>query len=378
MLAGACNSGKSSLLNALCGQSAAIVSAEAGTTTDPVKKPIELPGLGACVIVDTPGLDDGTALGAVRSERTRSELSRADIIVAVLDAEKKSDSVSLLKDLQSYDAPVIAVLGKSDLSVSPEDAAAGFGKDVIPVSASAGLGIPELLARLSAEAAKNEATITGSLVKAGDTVVLVMPQDSQAPKGRLILPQVQTIRELLDKGCTAVCCTPERLEQTLAGLAGMPDLVITDSQVFGAVAGKLPDGCRLTSFSVLMAAYKGDIKVFSEGVKALDGLTEKSRVLIAEACSHVPRNEDIGRVKIPALLRKRIGRGVRIDFCNGADFPENLNEYDLIVHCGGCMFTRRHVLSRVRRASESGVPVTNYGILLAALAGILPRVSMPE
>lgn len=374
VLAGNCNSGKSSLLNALCGQKAAIVSPRPGTTTDPVKKPAELPGLGACVIVDTPGIDDNDQLGALRMERSREEFAKADMIIAVADAEKSEDFENLLKNLKKYGVPVITVVSKSDLTRSD---AALFGKDVIAVSAATGEGIDALLKRLASEISDSDITITGNLVKAGDIVVLVMPQDKQAPKGRLILPQVQTLRELLDKGCIPICTTPDNLAEALSHLDRTPDLVITDSQVFPQVSAIIPEECRLTSFSVLMAAYKGDAALFLEGLKALDTFTEESRVLIAEACSHVPQTEDIGRVKIPRLLRSRFGAELQIDFCNGADFPENLSVYNLIIHCGGCMFTRRHVLSRVRRASASGVPITNYGMLLAHFAGILPRVVLP-
>lgn len=376
VLAGNCNSGKSSLLNALCGQNAAVVSSRPGTTTDPVKKPAELPGLGACVIVDTPGIDDNDELGALRMERSREELAKADMIIAVTDAEKSESSEDLLKNLKKYGVPVITVVSKSDLAPCA-DSEMKSGGDVIKVSAVTGEGIDLLLERLAAEMSGSEITITGNLVKAGDIVVLVMPQDRQAPKGRLILPQVQTLRELLDKGCIPICCAPDNLVNVLSHLDRTPDLVITDSQVFPQVSAIIPEECRLTSFSVLMAAYKGDAVLFLEGLKAFDTFTEDSRVLIAEACTHVPQTEDIGRVKIPRLLRSRFGSGLQIDFCNGSDFPENLSAYDLIIHCGGCMFTRRHVLSRVRRASASGVPITNYGMLLARFAGILPRVVLP-
>ena len=376
VIAGNCNSGKSSLLNAICGQNAAVVSPRPGTTTDPVRKPAELPGLGACVIVDTPGIDDNDDLGVLRMERSREEFAKADMIIAVADAEKSGDFEDLLKNLKKYGVPVITVVSKSDLTPCA-DSQMKSGGDAIKVSAVTGEGIDLLLKRLAAEMSGSDITITGNLVKAGDIVVLVMPQDKQAPKGRLILPQVQTLRELLDKGCIPICTTPDNLAEALSHLDRTPDLVITDSQVFPQVSAIIPEECRLTSFSVLMAAYKGDAALFLEGLKALDTFTEESRVLIAEACSHVPQTEDIGRVKIPRLLRSRFGSGLRIDFCNGADFPENLSAYDLIIHCGGCMFTRRHVLSRVRRASASGVPITNYGMLLAHFAGILPRVVLP-
>lgn len=377
VLAGTCNSGKSSLLNALCSQKVSVVSSRPGTTTDPVKKAVELPGLGACVIVDTPGIDDNDELGALRMERSREEFAKADIIIAVIDAEKEAKARNLLESLRKYGVPVIKVVGKSDLAVPDADNALKYGEDAITVSAVTGEGLDILLKRLASEMSDSDITVTGNLVRSGDIVVLVMPQDKQAPKGRLILPQVQTLRELLDKGCITICCTPHNLADTLSHLDRNPDLIITDSQVFPQVSAIIPEQCRLTSFSVLMAAYKGDAELFLEGIKALDAFTSRSRVLIAEACSHVPQTEDIGRVKIPRLLRSRFGSELQIDFCNGADFPEDLSAYDLIIHCGGCMFTRRHVLSRVRKASVSGVPITNYGMLLAHFAGILPRVVLP-
>ena len=218
--------------------------------------------------------------------------------------------------------------------------------------------------------------LTGGLAEAGDVVVLVMPQDIQAPKGRLILPQVQTLRNLLDKGCTPVCSTADRLPQALAALSAPPALMITDSQVFPRAEALCPAQTRLTSFSILFARQKGDIRLFMEGAKALLALRPDARVLIAEACTHVPRHEDIGRVKLPRLLRRRFGESLRIEVVGGNDFPEELSGYDLVIHCGACMFTRRHVLNRLRRARACGVPVTNYGVALAALGGMLERVEV--
>ena len=219
-----------------------------------------------------------------------------------------------------------------------------------------------------------DVSLLRGLVDAGDIALLVMPQDSQAPVGRLILPQVQTIRELLDRGCVPVCCTPATMPRALDGLSAAPALVITDSQVFKEVYAMPPPGSRLTSFSILMAAYKGDIDYFVESASALDALGDGNRVLIAESCTHAPKNEDIGRVKIPAMLRRKAGEGLVIDFVRGKDFPDDLTPYSLVIHCGGCMFNRRHILSRVSRAREQRVPMTNYGILLARLSGILDKV----
>jgi [FeFe] hydrogenase H-cluster maturation GTPase HydF len=236
-----------------------------------------------------------------------------------------------------------------------------------------------LLERLVAAAPREEQKfLTGGLVQAGSSVLLVMPQDSEAPKGRLILPQVQVLRELLDRGCVPHCCTPDSLPAALESLSRLPDLTITDSQVFAKVNGALPEDCPLTSFSVLLAAAKGDVRVFVEGARAIDALRPGDRVLVAEACTHVPDTEDIGRVKIPALLRRRAGGSLRVDIAAGNDFPEDLSPYSLIVHCGACVANARLVRSRIRKALLAGVPITNYGIALAALNGILGRISIPD
>ena len=244
------------------------------------------------------------------------------------------------------------------------------------VSAKYKTGIDELRAEIIRKQPENyEAKeITGDLAKEGDTVLLVMPQDIQAPKGRLILPQVQTLRELLDKKCVALCTTADKIDEALAALAKPPQLIITDSQVFPLVYSKKPEESKLTSFSILFANYKGDLQHFILGAEAVDKLNENSKVLIAEACTHAPLEEDIGRVKIPALLRRRIGEGLRIDVVAGSDFPDDLSHYDLIIHCGACMFNRKHVLTRVRQAKAQGVPITNYGVVLAKLSGILDQI----
>ncbi|MBR5703849.1 MAG: 50S ribosome-binding GTPase [Bacteroidales bacterium] len=337
---GPVNSGKSSLINALAGQEVSLVSPVPGTTTDPVRKAIELPGLGPCVLIDTAGLDDGSLLGSERERRTRAILDEADVAV---------------------------LLGKADL----------VEESGIPiVRYTRGESIESLVRRISEAVPKEEERwLTGRLVKPGDCVLLVMPQDSEAPKGRLILPQVQVLRELLDRGCNALCCTPESLQAALAKVT--PDLVITDSQVFALVNAAIPAEIPLTSFSVLLAAAKGDIDTFVGGAAAIDRLTPDSRVLIAEACTHVPDSEDIGRVKIPALLRKRAGDGLQVEIAAGNDFPEDLTPYDLIIHCGACVATKTLVRSRTRKALLAGVPITNYGIALAKLQGILGRISLP-
>lgn len=373
VLTGRCNVGKSSLMNALCGSDTALVASLPGTTTDAVTKGVELPGAGACTLVDTAGLDDTTPLGDARRSRTQREIERADIVVAVYRPDDPSP------ELPAATCPVICVMNCADLpDADAAELERKLGREVVAVSALTGEGIGQLRAVIARAAESSQPLITGDLVNPGNTVVLVMPQDPQAPKGRLILPQSATIRELVGRGVITVCTDVEHLRDTLDGLRAAPALTITDSQVFGAVAAILPATARLTSFSVLMAGYKGDIRLFMEGAKALDRLTENSRVLIAEACAHAPATEDIGRVKIPRMLRKRVGEGLRIDFASGQDFPEDLGGYDLVVHCGGCMFTRRHVLSRCRRAAEQSVPVTNYGILIAHATGILDRITVPS
>ncbi|MDO4294588.1 MAG: [FeFe] hydrogenase H-cluster maturation GTPase HydF [bacterium] len=381
------NAGKSSLMNALTGQQTAVVSEIAGTTTDLVKKAMEVRGLGACVLIDTAGFDDEGELGSLRMQKTRESIAQAEIAILVLSTEENEEEWSLEeqwnKDLQQAGVRTVLVLNQVDKGFDTSKIAKikeRFGVCPLPVSARTGEGIPELLEALvkAMPEGNKEQTILGNLVKAGDLVMLVMPQDAEAPKGRLILPQVQTIRELLDRKCISMNVTPETMEGALAALKKAPDLIVTDSQVFAQVYEKTPKESRLTSFSVLFAAYKGDAKVFREGAEVIDQLGENAKILIAEACTHAPLTEDIGRVKIPALLRKRLGEGVQIDVRGGVDFPKNLAQYDLIVHCGGCMFHRKYLLSRIESAKRAGVPITNYGILIAKLSGILDRVTLPE
>lgn len=349
---GLTNSGKSTLVNAICGQEVSLVSAVPGTTTDPVRKVVELPELGPCVLIDTAGIDDGGILGEERKRLTRAVMDETDIAV-VLDASSDPDG---------WTARLIALLREEDIPT------------VVYRRAES---VESLLRRLVEAAPREEESfLTGDLVREGSSVVLVMPQDSEAPKGRLILPQVQIIRELLDRGCTPVCCTPDSLAGTVAGLKDAPALVITDSQVFKFVNESIPADWPLTSFSILLAAAKGDIRTFIDGARAMANLKPGSKVLIAEACTHVPDTEDIGRVKIPALLRKRVP-DLEAMVAAGNDFPEDLSPYSLIIHCGACVANAALVRSRIRKALLAGVPITNYGIAIAALQGILDRVSLP-
>ena len=374
------NAGKSSLINALTGQEISLVSPVAGTTTDPVYKSFELAGVGPVVFIDTAGLDDVGDLGALRVERTRQALDKTDVAILVL-TEAPMEELPWLDLLKEKGRPVLAVLNKSDTLPSPDLTAEGLseilGRPVLPVSAATGKNIDKLRTALAEAAPPDfwELSITGDLAQTGDLVLLVMPQDIQAPKGRLILPQVQTIRELLDKKCTVVSCTADCIETTLQALARPPKLIITDSQAFPTVWKSKPAESLLTSFSILFAGYKGDIDEFLAGAKAIDGLVENSRVLIAEACAHAPKEEDIGRVKIPRLLRKKVGEGLSVDFVRGNDFPEDLSPYDLVIHCGACMFNRQHVMSRIAQAKNQNTPICNYGVVLAALNGILDKVS---
>ncbi len=377
-LIGRTNAGKSTLMNRLAGQDVSIVSPEAGTTTDPVNKPMELNGMGAVVIMDTPGLDDTTTLGKERMARTSKILDRTDIAVILCTSTECATEERMMEECRVREIPVVVVLAQSDLHTNAKAAAEALrtklNRTVIAVSGKTGEGMEELRQALIECRPQEERLITEGFCKEGDCVMLVMPQDKSAPKGRLIQPQVQTIRELLDRGCTPICCTPDKMAQTLAMLAAPPQLIITDSQAFNEVYALKPEASTLTSFSILFARYKGDIELFTEGVKVLSSITESSRILIAEACSHTPQNEDIGRVKLPRLLRKRFGEGLTIDIVSGADYPEDLTCYDLVIHCGACMFNRKHVLSRVERARQQGVAITNYGVILAALTGILDRV----
>ena len=417
------NAGKSSLINALTGQDIALVSDAPGTTTDPIYKSMELHPVGPVVFIDTAGFDDEGTLGRLRVERTAGVVDKTDVGIIVIDnedLEKAAPAAAVLAEeklwaekLAERNVPLIFVLNKCDETqvpgednspataeaadaglqdhdrdeVATADAAAAAiaelaGKwPVIKVSALHKTGIEELRKAIEQSVPEDflREKILGDMVEEGGLVLLVMPQDIQAPKGRLILPQVQTLRELLDRKCTAVATTADGFERALSALNRAPDLIITDSQCFGQVYEKKPAESALTSFSVLFAAYKGDIEKFVSGASLLDDMTENSRVLIAEACTHVPLSEDIGREKIPNLLRKRFGKGIEVVNVCGNDFPsaEELKGFDLVIHCGACMFNRKHVMSRIAAAEAAGVPITNYGVVLAKLTGILDKIELP-
>ena len=360
----------------------AIVSDIAGTTTDPVSKSMEISGIGPCLLVDTAGFDDTSSLGKERLKKTLKVLSKTDLAVMVYRTRDIVIELEWIKKLADLHIPIIHVVNEEESPVTTEriveDIIQSTSDRPLIVNAKTGKQIEKLLERI-AEFKDNDqsSTITGNLVKPGDVVLLVMPQDPQAPKGRLILPQAQTIRELLDKGCIPIACTTERIENALASLVSPPRLIITDSQVLPYVKKVVPASCRITTFSILFAGYKGDIKIFIEGAKAIENLKPKSRILIAEACTHTPLPEDIGREKIPAMLRKRIGDTLQVDIIGGASFPTDLSNYDLVIHCGACMFNRKHVLTRIKQAVEQGVPITNYGITIAYLSGMLEGIVYP-
>lgn len=371
------NSGKSSLINAITGQETALVSNVAGTTADPVFKSMEVHGIGPCVFIDTAGFDDVGTLGRLRVEKTEEAAKKTDLALLIFSLGGFAEELEWLARFRRSGTPVVPVVNKADIAEAALLAARvreEAGVDPVLVSAKTGKGVAALrtaILRAVPEGFEQE-SITGDLCKAGDLVLLVMPQDIQAPKGRLILPQVQVLRELLDKKCLVSCCTGDNFEDALSSLSAAPDLIITDSQLFRPVYERKPKESPLTSFSVLMAGYKGDLAYFTRSAAAIDSLTERSRVLIAEACTHAPLKEDIGREKIPRLLRQRVGQGLAIDFARGVDFPADLTHYDLVIHCGACMFNRKYVIARVEEARAQGVPMTNYGVALARLMGLPP------
>lgn len=380
---GRTNSGKSSLINKLTGQSVSIVSDISGTTTDLVYKAMEFHPLGPCVFIDTAGFDDESELAVKRIEKTKLAGEKTDIAIMVISAENNSfaencQELTWYEYFKKKNIPVIFIINKSDLSLENAKILSAkieeFTKEkpliISCINDNDTTEIKNALIRKMPQD-YDTAFITGNLVTEDDVIMLVMPQDIQAPKGRLILPQVQTIRELLDRKCITICVTADKIKQGLSSLVKPPKLIITDSQVFPLVYETKPKESMLTSFSVLFAAYKGDLTYYIEGAKAIDKLTENSRVLIAECCTHAPLAEDIGRVKIPNMLRKRFGKKLIIEHVSGTDFPKDLAKYDLIIQCGGCMFNRRYILSRIDRAKQQKIPMTNYGVTIAHITGIL-------
>jgi [FeFe] hydrogenase H-cluster maturation GTPase HydF len=381
------NVGKSSLVNAITGQPVSIVSDTPGTTTDPVEKAQELSPLGPVVFIDTAGLDDTGELGALRVKRTEKALERADVALLVTEAGCfGEDEARLAARLVASDTPFAVIVNKIDtVSPTPEElsrvaAVCDPAAPVIPVSAAQGDGIAaikEALVRLAPDDWFAEPRLVGDLLRAGELAVLVVPIDLGAPKGRLILPQVQAIRDILDSDARAMVVKERELRDAFAQLSIPPALVVCDSQVVLKTAGDTPQDIPLTTFSILMARFKGDLARLAEGAAAIDRLRPGDRVLIAEACTHHPLADDIGRVKIPRWLRQYAGGGVDVEVKAGAAFPEDLSPYALVVHCGACVVNRKAMLSRLYQAMRQGVPMTNYGLCISFLQGVLPRVLEP-
>lgn len=385
------NAGKSSLINALTSQNLAIVSDVKGTTTDPVAKSMELLPLGPVVLIDTPGLDDTGDLGALRVQKAHQTLNKTDIAILVVDASSgvTAEDQRILSRIREKQIPCLVAVNKSDLDSAGEipklpDSSA---IEVLPVSAKTGQGIEKLKERIAALAPKEEENrrIVGDLLSPGDLVCLVIPIDKAAPKGRLILPQQQTIRDILDTGALALAVRDTELKAALEGQDGRPGfhpaLVITDSQAFASVASIVPPQIPLTSFSILFARYKGSLKALAEGARALDTLKKGDHILVSEGCTHHRQCGDIGTVKLPALIRRHTSlaapEDLRFSFTSGTEFPEDLSGYRMVIHCGGCMLNEREMKFRMACARDAGVPMTNYGTAIAHMNGILERSLAP-
>ena len=369
------NAGKSSIINAMTGQDLAIVSDVAGTTTDPVLKAMELLPLGPVVIIDTPGLDDEGELGKLRVQKAYQVLNKTDIAVVVIDGSvgMTVEDEAILERIRAKNIPYIILKNKSDLKVAEE------GENTISVSAKTGQNIYELKERIAALVPSEDMTrkIVGDLLEPNDFAVLVVPIDSAAPKGRLILPQQQTIRDILEAGAVSIVTRDHELKETLASLGKRPKLVITDSQIFGRVSKEVPADIQLTSFSILMARYKGDLVPNVKGARALENLKDGDTVLISEGCTHHRQCEDIGTVKLPRWIKEHTGKELNFQFTSGTEFPLDLSPYALIVHCGGCMLNEREMKYRLKCAEDQGIPMTNYGICIAYINGILERSLAP-
>jgi len=383
-LLGRRNAGKSRLLNTLCDQDVAIVSEHAGTTTDPVLKHYELIPLGPVSFYDTAGIDDSGEIGALRVQATRKILQRSDLVIFVVGGQSISrEDKEQLRLLQQNKTPFVLVYNKVDLlPMSSADKAfcTTSNIDWIETSAHTGFGISALKAAiidLAPDSFKQPPPLVGDIIQPRDVVVCVIPIDLSAPKGRLILPQVQVLREILDCGAIGMATRETELVATLAGLNKAPALVVTDSQAIKRVARDVEPGIPLTTFSTLYARYKGDFPTLLAGTAAIDSLQDGDRVLMGEACSHHVVSDDIGRVKLPAWLKQHTGKEISFDFAAGYDFPENLEEYSLVIHCGACMLNRTEMVRRINFCSRNGVPVTNYGLAISKLQGVLDRIIRP-
>lgn len=378
------NAGKSSLINAICAQDVAIVSDVAGTTTDAVAKPYELLPLGAVTFYDTAGLDDEGELGKERVRATKKVLYRSDVAVLVIGKDGlQEQDYQIINDVKQMKMPLTVVFNKTDIAKAKEDDKRWLQQQEIKyveVSAKSGLNIDELkqiIIDIVPEDLKKDPLLAGDLFASKDIVILVVPIDLSAPKGRLILPQVQVLREILDKNARAMVVKVDELEQTLADLKQKPALIISDSQVIMKVAPKVADDIPLTTFSILFARNKGDIEIMYNGAQAIDSLNDGDRVLIAEACSHHAMDDDIGKVKIPNWLRQYTGKDLKFEFCQGCDFPEDLESFSLVVHCGACMLNRQEMLRRLNECVRRQVPITNYGVAISKTQKLLERVVLP-
>ena len=372
---GKVNAGKSSIINAFAKRDISIVSDKKGTTTDPVYKSMEIKSLGPCLLMDTAGITDDTELGEKRLKRTEEVILKTDIAVVVVSDRDTSSEKELIKKFK--ETPVLVLINKID-ELSKEDVKkirddfSAF--KVVEVSAIKNQGFDIFLEELLKFKPKKEEKLFDGLVKEKDLVLLVIPQDIAAPKNRLILPQVQAIRELLDKNAMVMMVKLEELSDILLILNKKPNLIVADSSVFLEVYEKKPADVKLTSFSVLFAKLKGDIDEYMRGVEALKKLNENSKILIAECCTHAPAEEDIGRIKIPNMIRKKVGENLKVDVNSGSAFPENISDYDLIIQCGGCMLNSKNIKNRINTAQEKSIPITNYGIVIAYFKGILDKI----
>jgi len=377
------NAGKSSLINALTNQNIAIVSDVPGTTTDPVYKSMEILPIGPVVIIDTAGIDDVGELGTLRIEKAYTVLAKTDLLLLVIDPSKGAESheVEVIKKAKQNKVSVIGVLNKIDLfpQTNPDELSATLNIPVIPVSAVTHKGIDELKLAMIKLAPKDwmSSTIIGDLISSGDTIVLVVPIDLAAPKGRLILPQVQTIRDILDHDAMALVVKERELKSAIGNLKNNPRLVVTDSQAFLKVAADTPPDVPMTSFSILFARHKGNLISLVEGAKAVEDLVPGDKVLIAEACTHHRVEDDIGTVKIPRWLRQVVGGPLDFKWVSGHELPPDIKDYKLIIHCGACMINRKEMLHRLMMAQQAGVPMVNYGVLIAYVLGILKRALAP-
>ena len=376
------NAGKSSIINAFANQQVSIVSNIAGTTTDPVYKAMELFPIGPIMLIDTAGLDDEGYIGNLRIEKTKEIMDKTDIAVIVMDCKNKDFQYEmyLKEELGKRKIPMVITLNKIDESDNLEEAISRakeqLDNNIVPISALQKENIDKLKEKIIEQIpSNNETTLLEGIVEKKDLVLLITPQDLQAPKGRLILPQVQVLRDILDKGAMAMVLKDTELKEGLKNLYKKPDLVITDSQIFNKVKDMIPIDIKLTSFSILMARYKGDIKLLIEGAKSISSLKPGDNILISEACTHHSLKGDIAKEKIPKLLKKKIGGEINIDFSSGGDFTKNIEKYKLIIHCGGCMLNKKQMVNRLNKAREKNIPITNFGVVLAYLNGILDRVS---